>query len=145
MGAALSRPAGPGRSADGGRAAPAARGPRPGEALLETNRRRKDGMKDGKAPFVGRLVLACGVALASRGAPAPAQRAPVLKQVTVPHAYYWREMYVPQATSGPGAVTWSPDGADLIYTMQGSLWRQLIGARAAVQLTGEEGYDYQPD
>ncbi|HEX4628888.1 MAG TPA: CehA/McbA family metallohydrolase, partial [Gemmatimonadales bacterium] len=74
-----------------------------------------------------------------------AQREPVLKQVGVPHAYYWREMYVPQATSGPGAVTWSPDGAELIYSMQGSLWRQRIGSRLTEQLTGEEGYDYQPD
>src|SRR5438876_5952553 len=53
-----------------------------------------------------------------------AQREPVLKQVAVPHAYYWREMYVPQVTSGPSAVTWSPDGTELIYSMQGSLWRQ---------------------
>jgi TolB protein len=74
-----------------------------------------------------------------------AQREPVLKQVGVPHAYYWREMYVPQVTSGPSAVTWSPDGTELIYSMQGSLWRQRIGSRVAQQLTGGEGYDYQPD
>jgi len=77
--------------------------------------------------------------------PAFAQREPVLKQVGVPHAYYWREMYVPQVTSGPSAVTWSPDGTDLIYSMQGSLWRQRIGSRVAQQLTAGEGYDYQPD
>ncbi len=74
-----------------------------------------------------------------------AQRAPVLQQVAVPHAYYWREMYVPQVTSGPSAVTWSPDGADLIYSMQGTLWRQRIGADVAQQLTSGPGYDYQPD
>jgi Tol biopolymer transport system component len=74
-----------------------------------------------------------------------AQREPVLKQVGVPHAYYWREMYVPQATSGPSAVTWSPDGTELIYSMQGSLWRQRIGSRVAQELTAGEGYDYQPD
>ena len=74
-----------------------------------------------------------------------AQREPVLKQVAVPHAYYWREMYVPQVTSGPSAVTWSPDGNELIYSMQGSLWRQRIGSRVAQQLTGDAGYDYQPD
>src|SRR2546425_5495893 len=77
--------------------------------------------------------------------PAVAQREPVLKQVGVPHAYYWREMYVPQVTSGPSAVTWSPDGTELIYSMQGSLWRQRIGSRVAQQLTAGEGYDYQPD
>src|SRR5438552_12309041 len=74
-----------------------------------------------------------------------AQREPVLKQVDVPHAYYWREMYVPQATSGPSAVTWSPDGTELVYSMQGSLWRQRVGSAVAQQLTSGPGYDYQPD
>jgi TolB protein len=74
-----------------------------------------------------------------------AQREPVLKQVGVPHAYYWREMYVPQVTSGPSAVTWAPDGTELIYSMQGSLWRQRLGSPVAGQLTAGVGYDYQPD
>src|SRR5438876_11667620 len=81
----------------------------------------------------------CGVA------PSFAQRAPVLQQVALPHAYYWREMYVPQVTSSDLAVTWSPDGAELIYSMQGSLWRQQIGSTVARQLTSGPGYDYQPD
>src|SRR5436190_23632785 len=68
-----------------------------------------------------------------------------LSQVKVPHAYYWREMYVPQVTSGPSAVTWAPDGTALIYSMQGSLWRQRIGSSVAEQLTTGPGYDYQPD
>jgi len=76
---------------------------------------------------------------------AAAQREPVLKQVAVPHPYYWREMYVPQVTSGPSAVAWSPDGRDVIYSMQGALWRQQIGSGVAVQVTGDAGYDYQPD
>ncbi|HXM39337.1 MAG TPA: CehA/McbA family metallohydrolase [Gemmatimonadales bacterium] len=74
-----------------------------------------------------------------------AQREPVLKQVGLPHAYYWREMYVPQATSGPSSAAWSPDGTELIYSMQGSLWRQRIGSGVAEQLTTGPGYDYQPD
>ena len=74
-----------------------------------------------------------------------AQRQPVLRQVKVPHAYYYREMYLPQATSGPSAVTWSPDGRELIYSMQGSLWRQRVGSDEARQLTRGPGYDYQPD
>src|SRR6266704_4928469 len=74
-----------------------------------------------------------------------AQRAPVLKQVDLPHAYYWREMYVPQVTSGPSSATWSPDGTELIYSMQGTLWRQRIGSDTAVQLTSGPVYDYQPD
>ncbi|HZH80141.1 MAG TPA: hypothetical protein VFD68_02485, partial [Gemmatimonadales bacterium] len=95
------------------------------------------------SPFLTWLLLCSG----SLFVPAAtlAQREPVLKQVAVPHAYYWREMYVPQVTSGPSAVTWSPDGSELIYSMQGSLWRQRIGSRVAQQLTGDEGFDYQPD
>ncbi len=89
--------------------------------------------------------VALVAALGSITAPAFAQREPVLKQVGLPHAYYWREMYIPQVTSGPGAVTWSPDGTELIYSMQGSLWRQQIGSTVAQQLTSGPGYDYQPD
>src|SRR5881409_4295188 len=81
----------------------------------------------------------CGVA------PSFAQRAPVLQQVALPHAYYWREMYVPQVTSGPSAAAWSPDGRELIYAMQGSLWRQRLGSGVAQQLIAGSGYDYQPD
>src|SRR5204863_208539 len=91
------------------------------------------------------LVLAVAWSAAAAPATVQAQREPVLKQVGVPHAYYWREMYVPQVTSGPSAITWSPDGTELIYSMQGSLWRQRIGSRVAQQLTAGEGYDYQPD
>jgi TolB protein len=72
-------------------------------------------------------------------------REPVLKQILLPHAYYYREMYVPQVTSGPSGATWSPDGRELIYSMQGSLWRQRIGSDEATQLTAGDGYDYQPD
>src|ERR687889_2328698 len=74
-----------------------------------------------------------------------AQRAPVLRQIKVPHSYYYREMYLPQVTSGPSSVTWSPDGSELIYSMQGSLWRQRIESPEARQLTSGASYDYQPD
>jgi TolB protein len=76
------------------------------------------------------------------GAP---RRELAFKQVQVPHPYYWREMYVPQVTSGPGAVTWSPDGAEVIYSMQGSLWRQRVDGQDVQQLTAGPGYDHQPD
>jgi TolB protein len=95
-----------------------------------------------------RRALALGTALtalAGAAAPAASQRRPVLQHVDAPHAYYWREMYVPQVTSGPSAVTWSPDGTELIHSMQGSLWRQRIGTTVARQLTAGPGYDYQPD
>jgi Tol biopolymer transport system component len=76
---------------------------------------------------------------------ADAQRAPVLQQIKVPHDYYFREMYLPQVTTGPASPTWSPDGETLVYSMQGSLWRQATDSTTAVQLTAGPGYDYQPD
>jgi TolB protein len=74
-----------------------------------------------------------------------AQRKPVLKQIELPHPYYYREMYLPQLTSGPSSVTWSPDSREVIYSMGGSLWRQRIDSNSAQQLTNGNGYDYQPD
>jgi hypothetical protein len=74
-----------------------------------------------------------------------ALREPVLKQVQLPHNYYWREMYIPQLTSGPSSAAWSPDGAAVVYSMKGSLWRQTLGSDEAVELTHGPGYDYEPD
>ena len=74
-----------------------------------------------------------------------AQREPVLKQIDLPHPYYFREMYLPQLTTGPSAVAWSPDSRTLVYSMAGSLWRQPVDSGDAEQLTAGPGYDYQPD
>ena len=74
-----------------------------------------------------------------------AQREAVLKQIDLPHAYYFREMYLPQLTTGPSAAAWSPDSRSLVYSMAGSLWRQEVGSTKAEQLTAGPGYDYQPD
>src|SRR5829696_2481381 len=90
------------------------------------------------------LVILLSASTSAPGA-LTAQRQPVLRQIKVPHSYYYREMYLPQLTSGPSSVTWSPDGRELIYSMQGSLWRQIIGSEEARQLTSGPGYDYQPD
>ena len=76
---------------------------------------------------------------------AGAERLPVLKQIDEPHPYYFREMYLPQVTSGPSAAAWSPDGTELVYAMQGTLWRQKVGSGEAVQLTDGPGYDSEPD
>jgi hypothetical protein len=79
-------------------------------------------------------------------APALAARVAVLDQVKLPHGYYWRELYIPQLTTGPSAVAFMPAGDELIYSMAGSLWRQRIGSDEAVELTHANGaYDYQPD
>src|ERR1700678_3567006 len=74
-----------------------------------------------------------------------AQREPVLKQIDLPHPYYFREMYLPQLTTGPSAAAWSPDSYSLVYSMAGSLWRQELRSAKAGQLTAGPGYDYQPD
>lgn len=78
-------------------------------------------------------------------APAAAQRRPVLPQIDLPHPYYFREMYLPQLTSGPSGEAWSPDSKEVVYSMAGSLWRQKIDSTEAFQLTDGPGYDYQPD
>jgi TolB protein len=98
-----------------------------------------------------RIILLAGLTVS---APSHAARLPVLKQIDLPHPYYFREMYLPQLTSGPSSLAWSPDSTELIYSMAGSLWRQKIGtgtgkgpetgAGVAQQLTAAS-YDYQPD
>jgi TolB protein len=74
-----------------------------------------------------------------------AQREPVLKQIDLPHPYYYREMYLPQLTTGPSSVAWLPDSRTLVYSMAGSLWKQKLDSPDAEQLTAGPGYDYQPD
>jgi dipeptidyl aminopeptidase/acylaminoacyl peptidase len=91
------------------------------------------------------LALAGALAGTLAAPPAEAQRQPVFKQIDIPHPYYFREMYLPALTSGPSAVAFSPDGRTLVYSMQGSLWRQDIDSTAAQELTAGPGYDYQPD
>lgn len=77
--------------------------------------------------------------------PVAAEREPALKQIAQPHPYYYREMYLPQLTTGPSSVAWGPDSATVIYSMAGSLWKQQLGADLAEELTHGPGYDYQPD
>ncbi len=112
-----------------------------------TAQRRKLSLRSAFAPFRLCAVLGVFASLHLTAAPVrlPAQRAPVLQQIHVPHSYYYREMYLPQATSGASSAAWSPDGQELVYSMQGSLWRQRLGTTTAVQLTDGPGYDYQPD
>lgn len=74
-----------------------------------------------------------------------AERRPVLAQIDVPHSYYFREMYLPHLTSGPSAVAWFPAGGALVYSMQGSLWKQAVDSDVAEELTHGPGYDFEPD
>jgi len=89
------------------------------------------------------LLLIAGGLLVSEAA--RAERKGVLSQIDVPHPYYYREMYLPELTSGASAAAWSPDGHELVYSMAGSLWRQRLDADEATELTAGPGYDYQPD
>src|SRR3954470_14914532 len=92
-----------------------------------------------------RSMLLMLLLLGATGA-AAAGREPVLKQVDLPHSYYWRELYIPQLTTGPSGLSFTPDGGALVYSMDGSLWRQAIGSDEAVELTHPRAaYDYQPD
>jgi Tol biopolymer transport system component len=79
--------------------------------------------------FRSQLIRCYIFAFFSWGINCMAQRQPVLKQIDLPHSYYYREMYLPQLTTGPSAVAWSPDSRTLIFSMAGS----------------SPGYDYQPD
>ena len=90
--------------------------------------------------FLFAFSIACMWALPSDG-----QRRPVLPQIDLPHPYYYRELYLPQLTSGPSSLAWAPDSKELVYSMAGSLWRQKLDSKEAVQLTDGPGYDYQPD
>jgi TolB protein len=51
--------------------------------------------------------------------PLTAQRDPVLKQIDLPHRYYYREMYLPQLTTGPNSAAWTSDSSSLVYSMSG--------------------------
>src|SRR4249919_2793877 len=97
-------------------------------------------MRTGGMRIAGLVVLFASAVAAGSG------REPVLKQVDLPHNYYWRELYLPQLTTGPSGVSFLPDSDTLVYSMGGSLWRQRIGEEEAVELThANGGYDYQPD
>ncbi len=94
--------------------------------------------RPGRAQLIA-LLLWCAAA-------AGAGREPVLRQVDLPHNYYWRELYLPQLTTGPSAAAFMPDGQTLVYSMAGALWSQRIGSDEAVELThADAAYDYQPD
>jgi TolB protein len=92
-----------------------------------------------------RVLSASCLTLAVFAIPAQAQRQTVLPQIDEPHPYYYRELYLPQLTSGPSSLTWGPDSKELIYSMAGSLWRQTLETSDATQLTDGPGYDYEPD
>lgn len=92
-----------------------------------------------------KVFVLCLAALCVAVFPAAAQRRPVLSQIDEPHPYYYRELYLPQLTSGPSSLSWMPDSEYLVFSMAGSLWRQSLYSTEAKQLTDGPGYDYEPD
>jgi TolB protein len=104
-----------------------------------------EGRRDASRGFLWFVLPLILVGLTLTCLPAMAQRDPVLKQIDLPHRYYYREMYLPQLTTGPSAAAWMPDSRSLVYSMAGSLWRQEVDSERAQELTAGPGYDYQPD
>src|ERR1700722_15617679 len=104
-----------------------------------------EGCRGASAGFLRYLSLLILIGVTLTCLTAMAQRDPVLKQIDLPHRYYYREMYLPQLTTGPSAAAWMPDSRSLVYSMAGSLWRQDVDSERAEELTAGPGYDYQPD
>ena len=80
-------------------------------------------------------------------APAEAAREAVLYQVKLPHNYYWRELYIPQLTTGPSSVAFMPSGDELIYSMRRLAVAPKGRARTmpANSRIRVAAYDHQPD
>jgi TolB protein len=87
----------------------------------------------------------CGALLLIGVSALQAAAPPATPLVDAPHAYYYNELYLPQLTSGPSSLAWSPDSQEVVYSMAGSLWRQRLDSTVARQLTDGPGYDFQPD
>src|SRR5438477_12061470 len=86
-----------------------------------------------------------GIAFLTFAPGATAQREPVLKQINEPHAYYFREMYLPQLTTGPSAVAWSPDSKSVVYSMAGAVGLQRVDSDEAEKVSPDSGSDCRPD
>lgn len=52
---------------------------------------------------------------------------------------------VPQVTSWPSYPSWSPDGREIAFSMDGRIWRIPVEGGAATQITTGPGYDFEPD
>jgi len=52
---------------------------------------------------------------------------------------------VPQVTSWPAYPSWSPDGREIAFSMDGRIWRVPVEGGTATQVTTGPGYDFEPD
>ncbi len=100
--------------------------------------------------------LAGTLSLGSSWAHHSSQRSPLREQgsqVVFPTAYgvmfggggiYMEAMYPPPVTTGPWAPAWSPDGKQITFALQGSLWNVSVEGGEASQLTSGPHYDCEP-
>ena len=51
----------------------------------------------------------------------------------------------PQVTSWPSYPSWSPDGRDIAFSMDGRIWVIPAAGGEARQVTSGDGYDFEPD
>ena len=61
-----------------------------------------------------------------------------------PGSMYIQSLYLPPVPSGPVDPRWSPNGQEIAFSMQGSLWRVPATGGEAVQITCGSSYDSQP-
>ena len=57
---------------------------------------------------------------------------------------YMESIYLPAVTTGPWAPAWSPDGQEIAFSLQGSLWKVPARGGEAVQITSGPHYDSEP-
>ncbi|MBI4463018.1 MAG: CehA/McbA family metallohydrolase [Acidobacteria bacterium] len=58
---------------------------------------------------------------------------------------YMHNYYLPPPSSTPFSPAWSPGGEEIVFSMQGSLWRIKVGDSVAYELTAGSTYDSSPD
>ena len=89
--------------------------------------------------------LLAATALLGAAAASGAGREPVSHK-SAPSRILLARALRPQLTTGPSSAAFLPSGEELIYSMDGSLWRQKLGTDDANEIThAQGGYDYEPD